>query len=195
MVCISCNNNNTIITYNSLTYCKNCFDNMLIMFQNYSNKNEKKIGKIYECPTKITDNIYIGSINSVNREKLKELKISHIIVAGKNLVNENHKDFNVLEVLLDDSYEQELISNIKLVNNYLESIDKNNLNEPNNKSNVLIHCYAGISRSGSILIGYLMKKNKISYDTAYNSVKKIYSKIFPNENFQKQLREFENIIL
>jgi atypical dual specificity phosphatase len=163
------------------------------MFQTLSKNNEKNVDKTYQPPTKITENVYIGSLYSVNREKLEELKINHIIVAGKNLVNENHDGFNVLELLLDDSFEQELISNVKLVNNYMKSIDNSNINEPNNKSNVLIHCYSGISRSGSILIGYLMNKNKISYDEAYSFVKNIYPKIFPNENFQKQLRDFENL--
>ena len=193
MTCISCSSENTIITYNTLKYCKKCFDEMSRMFQTLSKNNEKNVDKTYQPPTKITENVYIGSLYSVNREKLEELKINHIIVAGKNLVNENHDGFNVLELLLDDSFEQELISNVKLVNNYMKSIDNSNINEPNNKSNVLIHCYSGISRSGSILIGYLMNKNKISYDEAYSFVKNIYPKIFPNENFQKQLRDFENL--
>ena len=180
MSCVSCNTKNTTITYNSLKYCNNCFDEMSNMFQKFSKNNEKNVDKTYQPPTKITDNVYIGSLNSVNKEKLNELNITHIIVAGKNLVNENHDGFNILELLIDDSFEQELISNIKLVNNYMKSID--------NDDNVLIHCYSGISRSGSILIGYLMNKNKISYDKAYNFVKNIYPKIFPNENFQKQLR-------
>jgi len=151
------------------------------MFNTFSKNNEKNVDKAYQPPTKITDNVYIGSINSVNKDKLNELNINHIIVAGKNLVNNNHNGFNILELLMDDSFEQELISNVKLANNYLNSI---------HDSNVLIHCYSGISRSGSILIGYLMNKNNISYDDAYNFVKKIYPKVFPNENFEKQLRNF-----
>ena len=183
MSCVSCNTKNTKITYNSLKYCNNCFDEMSKMFQHFSKNNENNVDKTYQPPTKITDNVYIGSLNSVNKEKLNELNINHIIVAGKNLVNENHDGFNILELLIDDSFEQELISNVKLVNNYMKSIDN---------TNILIHCYSGISRSGSILIGYLMNKNKMSYDNAYNFVKNIYPKIFPNENFQKQLRDFEN---
>jgi protein-tyrosine phosphatase len=192
MSCISCDSNNTTITYNTLKYCKKCFDEMSVMFQTFTKNNEKNVDKTYQPPTKITDNVYIGCLNSVNREKLNELNINHIIVAGKNLTNENHDGFNVLELLIDDSFEQELISNVKLANNYMKSIDNSNINDPNNKSNVLIHCYSGISRSGSILIGYLMEKNKMSYDKAFELVKTIYPKVFPNENFQKQLRDFEN---
>jgi protein-tyrosine phosphatase len=187
MSCISCNNSNIKITYNSLNYCQKCFDEMSVMFKTFSTNNEKNVDKTYKPPTKITDNVYIGCINSVNKEKLNELNIKHIIIAGKELINENHNGFNILELIIDDSFEQPIIENIKLVNFYMESIDKSN-------ENVLIHCYSGISRSGSILIGYLMNKNKLKYDEAYNFVKNIYPKVFPNENFQKQLISFENNI-
>lgn len=180
MACISCNTLNTTITYNSLKYCKKCFDQMKNMFNIYSNNVIRD--KTYDPPVQITDNVYIGNINSVDPKKLRELDINHIIIAGKNLINENHNDFNILELIMDDSFEQDLISNVKLANYYIKSIGS---------SKVLIHCYSGISRSGSILIGYLMEVNNMTYNEAYSFVKKIYPKVFPNENFQNQLTNLE----
>jgi len=183
--CISCDACNPTITYNTLKYCKSCFDQMATMFKKYSIDHEKNVDKTYQPPTKITNNVYIGSLNSVKKEHLTELNIRHIIVAGRDLANENHNGFNVLKLDIDDSFEQELGDSIRSANNFIESVSSDST-----CNNVLIHCYSGISRSGSILLGYLIKKNKMSYDEAYDFVKKIYNPIFPNESFQEQLREF-----
>ena len=39
--------------------------------------------------------------------------------------------------------------------------------------NVLVHCSAGVSRSASIIIAYLMKKNQMKYNDAFKYVKAI----------------------
>jgi hypothetical protein len=56
---------------------------------------------------------------------------------------------------------------------------------------VLVHCMAGISRSTSLIIYYLMKKYAMSYDEAYNFVKRARSIIQPNTGFEKQLRTYD----
>jgi len=56
---------------------------------------------------------------------------------------------------------------------------------------VLVHCMAGISRSTSLIIYYLMRKYALSYDQAYQIVKKGRSIIQPNIGFESQLRSFD----
>jgi atypical dual specificity phosphatase/dual specificity phosphatase 12 len=58
----------------------------------------------------------------------------------------------------------------------------------------LVHCYAGISRSASIIISYLMKKYNWSYEKAYNYVKNKRPIINPNRGFKKQLIQYENYL-
>lgn len=55
----------------------------------------------------------------------------------------------------------------------------------------LVHCVAGVSRSASICIAYLMKYKRMPLDQAYKHVKKCRSVIQPNVGFWKQLIEFE----
>ncbi len=179
MSCISCNNKSNK-TYNTLEYCNECFNQMKTQLLNYEKVAEEKRPKKYIEPTEILPNIYIGPIDSVEPEKLKQIGITNIVVCGNNLKNSNHKNFSCLELFIDDCLEQDLTEHIKLVNKYIENIGQN--------KKVLIHCYSGISRSGSILIAYIMYKNKISYEQAYQFVKSRYEPVFPNENFQTQLK-------
>jgi hypothetical protein len=59
---------------------------------------------------------------------------------------------------------------------------------------VLVHCFAGVSRSASTVIAYFMATRKMTFAEAFNYVKKKRPIIFPNFGFQKQLVEYEALL-
>lgn len=174
MTCVICDQPTNLV-YNQLNICKNC--------QSLSNELEKKYEDnissylSYEPPTKIIDNLYIGSkLSTIDNEKLYELGIKNI-----NRFS-NNKNVEYIELLIDDSLEQNILEFINISNEFIDR---------HSKSKILIYCNSGISRSSSILIGYLMSHFNWNYDTAYNFVKSKYPKAFPNSNFQNQLKQLE----
>ncbi|CAD8192376.1 unnamed protein product [Paramecium octaurelia] len=56
---------------------------------------------------------------------------------------------------------------------------------------VLVHCAAGVSRSASIVIAYLMRNKGWTYSEAISYVKSKRFVICPNSGFQRQLKNFE----
>ena len=60
-----------------------------------------------------------------------------------------------------------------------------------NNAIILIHCMAGISRSVTLTIAYLMSHFRMSMQNAYQFVKDKRPAISPNLNFMGQLVEFE----
>ena len=180
--CKYCNKNyvpNKVVRSN-LFYCVDCY---------LKKKNEK-----YEADlnyhTKldfheiIPNKLYLGNNESAkNLDILKNNQITSILICGYFLSEFFPGQFiyKTLEIQ-DNEYEIIINSLIKGI----EFIEKN--------KTILVHCREGISRSSAIVIAYIMYKEKKSYIEAENFVRTKKNDINPNENFVKQLKEFEDII-
>lgn len=57
-----------------------------------------------------------------------------------------------------------------------------------------MHCYAGVSRSATCVIAYLMQERELSFEDAFSFASKRRPVIFPNMGFQRQLTEFERLL-
>jgi len=85
---------------------------------------------------------------------------------------------------ISDTFEQLLDKFFDETHNFIEEARRN-------KCNVLVHCKAGISRSPTIAIAYLMKWKRLHLNDAYNFVKRCRPQISPNLNFMGQLVSYE----
>ncbi|XP_038063663.1 dual specificity protein phosphatase 12-like isoform X2 [Patiria miniata] len=56
---------------------------------------------------------------------------------------------------------------------------------------ILVHCMMGVSRSSTIVIGYLMHRDKITFNEAFDMVRKQHPIAEPNYGFMDLLRLFE----
>ena len=59
----------------------------------------------------------------------------------------------------------------------------------------LVICTAGMSRSATVCIAYLMKHWQMSYQRAFDTVRKARAYIRPNAGFVKFLKEYEKILM
>ncbi len=55
----------------------------------------------------------------------------------------------------------------------------------------MVHCAAGISRSATIVIAYIMSATQLTLEETLNLVKLARPPIDPNPGFRKQLQEFQ----
>jgi protein-tyrosine phosphatase len=59
------------------------------------------------------------------------------------------------------------------------------------RTSVLLHCVAGISRSGTVMVAYVMASEGLSFEAALSRVQARRPVVQPNAGFVQQLQEFE----
>ncbi|NWX49834.1 DS22A phosphatase, partial [Steatornis caripensis] len=59
----------------------------------------------------------------------------------------------------------------------------------------LVHCLAGVSRSTTILVAYLMTVTELGWEGCLAATKAARSYVGPNLGFQQQLQEYEETLL
>ena len=81
---------------------------------------------------------------------------------------------------------REHLSALSLCGDFLEDCRRS-------QRKVLVHCNAGISRSASVVIGYLISHHDLSYEEAFQLVQASKPSIRPNEGFVKQLKQLRKL--
>jgi protein-tyrosine phosphatase len=136
----------------------------------------------------IIDNIYIGNYPAaLNYTLLKNLEITHILVAGKDMEAIFLEKFKYKIIPLYDSPNTNITK-------YFEECNKF-ITEGNNNGRVLVHCGAGVSRSVSIVIAYLIYNYNMPYSESIMYVKGKRNVANPNVGFEKHLRNYSYEIL
>jgi dual specificity MAP kinase phosphatase len=136
--------------------------------------------------SEILPHLLIGNQrDAASRERLTELGVTHILNVTALLPLHFESDGIVYKRLpASDSGSQ----NLKQY--FMEAIEFiDNARAANGR--VLVHCQAGVSRSPTIVIAYLIAKNRKNLSEAFSFVKDRRSIVAPNLNFMGQLLEFD----
>lgn len=140
-------------------------------------------------PTRILPHLYLGCQRDVlNKEVMDENLISFVLNVSRSCPQPDFiPSSRFLRVPINDSFSEKILPWLDQCMDFIEAAKTSN-------SRVLVHCLAGISRSATIAIAYIMKRRSLSLDEAYRFVKALRPSISPNFNFLGQLLDFEKMI-
>uniref|UniRef100_A0A6C0JPW9 Tyrosine specific protein phosphatases domain-containing protein n=1 Tax=viral metagenome TaxID=1070528 RepID=A0A6C0JPW9_9ZZZZ len=129
----------------------------------------------------IISNLFVGDIKDVNNSKfLSKNNIQSVLnVSFENYKSPYAKYYK--KISMSDSNDEKIWPNLKKALEFLDEQTKK-------KRNVIVHCSVGMSRSVSIVIGYLIL-NGIPYESALKLLKTRRPISNPNPSFKKQLKE------
>jgi protein-tyrosine phosphatase len=137
---------------------------------------------------KINPFLYLGSYKNPihNTKQFQELNIDVIINCCNDITygsNQKHifENYTVEQYPIDDGIGGSLL-------NFMDQIvDKIDHYLKLNKK-IYVHCVQGRSRSPAIIIYYLMKYEKLTFDESFAKIKSVRPIISMNSNFEKELR-------
>jgi len=140
-----------------------------------------------KVPVEVIPHLFLGNAkNSADLNVLKNCGITYILNVTPNVPNKFEEDsqFKYMKIPISDHLSQNLS---RFFPEAIQFIDEGR----DHKQGVLVHCLAGISRSVTITVAYLMKTKQLSLNSAYDYVKTCKPNISPNFNFMGQLLEFQ----
>ena len=132
----------------------------------------------------ITEKVYLGDESGASSEEiLRRLNIKKVVTCN-----------NTLPVYFDKSIRQKFYNmmDIDSENLFKYFYDLFTFIEDSNDK-VLIHCFAGRSRSAALTIAYIMWKYRMSFSDAYTYVRK-HRLVSPNFGFVRQLQLFDVLL-
>ncbi|XP_006900048.1 PREDICTED: dual specificity protein phosphatase 9 [Elephantulus edwardii] len=144
-------------------------------------------GLLPPFPVQIVPNLYLGTAqDSANLENLATLGIRYILNVTPNHPNlfEKNGVFHYKQIPISDHWSQNLSQFFPEAITFIEEGLARNCG-------VLVHCLAGVSRSVTVIVAYLMQKQHLCLNDAYDLVKTKKANISPNFNFMGQLLDFE----
>lgn len=172
-------------------YKKSSYENLFFNSTLFGDKEDKENEAMFMTSIdycflpeidQITDKIYLGNYDAARmKEMLKMRNITHIMAVGKSLEALYPDEFAYLVVPVMDRKNENIAFYFKQCFEFIDNAEK-----------IYIHCQAGVSRSATVVIAYLMWKMKMKYRDAHKYVLTKRRIISPNEGFVKQLKKFEN---
>jgi len=144
-------------------------------------KHCSPLGKMAE----ITDFLYLGGLAAARMEDILTKKgITCVINASIEAPDVNYESIKTTRIKLEDNATCNIGVHFDIVADKIDKVRRE-------RGKVLVHCVAGISRSATLVLAYLMKYHKMKLIDAHTYVKEKRPLIRPNPGFWKDLVDFE----
>ena len=141
---------------------------------------------------KIIDHLYIGNIYAaLNDDIINDNNISIVMNCSVSIPFNESIQYKYRLSILDNETDEEINKMTQDMDKYIDIIHTH----IQNNENVLVHCKAGVQRSATIVVGYLMKYLDFELNEAIKTLKNIRPCIMqPYPHFISSLNEYKNTI-
>jgi hypothetical protein len=141
----------------------------------------------FPFPVQVLPFLFLGNAkNAADKHCLTSHGIKYVLNVTPDIPNAFIDDeaFSYMQIPITDHWSQNLNRHFSAA---IAFIDEGRDGE----HGVLVHCLAGISRSVTVTVAYLMAKLALPLNDAYEFLRRCKPNISPNFNFMGQLMDFE----
>lgn len=136
-------------------------------------------------PVNILDHLYLGSAaHAGNLPLLERLGISALLNVSPNCPNHWPERFIYETIPVEDNSTADIKAHFHKAIRFINKVQDDG-------GKVLVHCRAGVSRSATLCLAYLISCRGMSLNDAYDEVKSKRRVIAPNFNFMGQLLSWQ----
>uniref|UniRef100_A0A8C6S2G1 Dual specificity protein phosphatase n=1 Tax=Nannospalax galili TaxID=1026970 RepID=A0A8C6S2G1_NANGA len=140
-------------------------------------------------PVEILPYLYLGSCShSSDLKGLQACGITAVLNVSSSCPNHFEGLFCYKSIPVEDNQVVEISAWFQEAIGFIDSVKSSG-------GRVLVHCQAGISRSATICLAYLIQSRRVRLDEAFDFVKQRRGVISPNFSFMGQLLQFETQVL
>lgn len=135
--------------------------------------------------SQVTSSLYISSgVAANNKLMLSSNQITTVINVSVEVVNTLYEDIQYVQVPVADTPVSRLCDFFDSIADHIHSVEMK-------QGRTLLHCAAGVSRSATLCLAYLMKYHAMSLLDAHKWTKSCRPIIRPNNGFWEQLIHYE----
>lgn len=132
--------------------------------------------------SKIIEGLYItGFETACDKKTLDKFHIKAIISLGDIREYCKYDDISYMNIDIYDDKDEDIQKYFEATHGFINDA----------KGNILVHCRAGISRSVTIVIAYLVSEFDMTVQEALQHIRKIRPCAHPNSGFMKQLIAYQ----
>uniref|UniRef100_A0A8V5GZR4 Dual specificity protein phosphatase 22-A n=1 Tax=Melopsittacus undulatus TaxID=13146 RepID=A0A8V5GZR4_MELUD len=138
--------------------------------------------------SQVVKGLYLGNIrDSEDHESLQRNGVTHIL-SIHNSAKPVLEDMTYLCISASDSSSQNLLQHFRECIRFIHECRLGG-------GACLVHCLAGVSRSTTVLVAYLMTVTELGWERCLAATRAVRSYVSPNFGFQQQLQEYEVTLL
>ncbi|XP_037907737.1 dual specificity protein phosphatase Mpk3 isoform X1 [Hermetia illucens] len=144
-----------------------------------------------EDPVEIVPGVYLGNRqHSIDSQALAKYNIKYVLNVTSDLPNvfEASGRIQYLKIPITDHYSQDVAIHFPTAIKFIEDARATG-------SAVLVHCLAGVSRSVTVTLAYLMQTKALCLNDAFTLVRDRKPDVAPNFHFMQQLHSYEQQLL
>ncbi len=143
------------------------------------------IDKVFIDPNTGGEIFISGATCALDKQLLKDLKINNVLNAAAGEIHTNSYYYdnrvNFLGIPVSDLPNENISKYFDSTTEFIHKSIKRG-------EKILVHCAAGISRSSTFVVAYLIKYQNIDLQRALKILKRKRGVVNPNTGFIKQLR-------
>lgn len=191
--CVTSENDNNCVLQVQEEEMAELYDNDCVLYDNdcvlqvkeeAQRKFKMDLASMFSQIAQITDHLFLSSAAAVRGDKVRSLGITNIINITLDIPNLQLPNVECIQIHVDDTPSAHLAVYFDRCADKINQVQRSG-------GRTLVHCVAGVSRSASICLAYLMKYHNMPLDEAYRYVKRRRSIIHPNVGFFRQLIDYE----